>query len=127
MTPTPYVYNATCDRVIDGDTFVAKVDLGFEVSIKIKVRLQGVNSPEHNAPGGPAATAYLTSLVFEDLTDRRLPLLLASHRDQRSFERWVCDVWIPVVIPPEQTPGWTSLAETIIANGHGVPANRLVA
>ena len=41
-----YVYNAELIRVIDGDTFVFKCDLGFDITYKIKVRLFGVNTPE---------------------------------------------------------------------------------
>lgn len=42
-----YLYNAEVVRVIDGDTFKVKIDLGFEVHIGPKsVRLYGVNTPE---------------------------------------------------------------------------------
>ncbi|WP_170291947.1 thermonuclease family protein [Heliobacterium mobile] len=41
-----YTYNATVTRVIDGDTFDADVDLGFNVIIKERFRLYGLNAPE---------------------------------------------------------------------------------
>lgn len=44
----PFIYNATLDRVIDGDTVKLKtVDLGFNVQIHDRsVRLIGIDTPE---------------------------------------------------------------------------------
>lgn len=41
-----YEYNAQVIRVIDGDTFEVKIDLGFHISIVEKIRLYGVDTPE---------------------------------------------------------------------------------
>mgnify|MGYP003120817169 CR=1 FL=1 len=41
-----YTYNIKLDRVIDGDTVDAIIDLGFNVSVKKRVRFSGVNTPE---------------------------------------------------------------------------------
>tara|TARA_Y100001938_G_C7889900_1_gene329282 strand:- start:77 stop:409 length:333 start_codon:yes stop_codon:yes gene_type:complete len=41
-----YRYKASLIRVIDGDTLDALVDLGFDVWIKKRVRLYGINTPE---------------------------------------------------------------------------------
>tara|TARA_R110000824_G_scaffold274661_1_gene463378 strand:+ start:190 stop:558 length:369 start_codon:yes stop_codon:yes gene_type:complete len=41
-----YTYNIELLRVIDGDTIDAKIDLGFDVGIKKRVRFSGVNTPE---------------------------------------------------------------------------------
>ena len=41
-----YTYNIELLRVVDGDTIDAKIDLGFDVSIKKRVRFLGVNTPE---------------------------------------------------------------------------------
>lgn len=34
------------ERVIDGDTFICEIDLGFNISLKQSVRLFGINAPE---------------------------------------------------------------------------------
>jgi len=34
------------DHIVDGDTFDCTIDLGFDVSIKIRVRMYGINTPE---------------------------------------------------------------------------------
>ena len=41
-----YNYNATCIKVVDGDTIDAEIDLGFDVKIKKRIRLAGINAPE---------------------------------------------------------------------------------
>ena len=41
-----YEYNATCLRVIDGDTVDCIIDLGFSIQHKVRVRLAGIDTPE---------------------------------------------------------------------------------
>lgn len=41
-----YTYNIELLRVVDGDTIDAKIDLGFDVSVKKRVRFLGINTPE---------------------------------------------------------------------------------
>jgi len=41
-----YEYSAKLIRIIDGDTLDAEIDLGFEVFVKKRVRLFGINAPE---------------------------------------------------------------------------------
>ena len=46
-SPDAFVYNATLDRIIDGDTFDCVLDLGFDVKLhKQRVRLHGIDTPE---------------------------------------------------------------------------------
>ena len=62
-----YEYNASVVEVIDGDTVVLAVDLGFRIYSKMHMRLSGINTPElHGVPDpkpGRAAKEYLESLV----------------------------------------------------------------
>jgi micrococcal nuclease len=45
--PEAYIYNATLDRIVDGDTFDCILDLGFDVKLhKQRVRLAGIDTPE---------------------------------------------------------------------------------
>ena len=41
-----YRYNAKLIRVVDGDTIDAHIDLGFDVHVKKRIRLAGINAPE---------------------------------------------------------------------------------
>jgi micrococcal nuclease len=58
------------DHVIDGDTVVAIIDLGFSLTMKIDFRLAGINTPElrgehHDA--GIAAREHLLKLLTNPL------------------------------------------------------------
>ena len=45
--PDSFVYNATLERIVDGDTFDCTLDLGFDVKLhKQRVRLAGIDTPE---------------------------------------------------------------------------------
>jgi len=58
-----YKYAAKVDRVVDGDTVDAVMDLGFHVAIKIRCRLARVNAVELYAPGGKDAKLTVQMLL----------------------------------------------------------------
>jgi micrococcal nuclease len=64
-----YKYNAKLDRVVDGDTVDALVDLGFDTWKKVRVRMMGMNAPESRTRDleekklGLAAKARLVELL----------------------------------------------------------------
>jgi micrococcal nuclease len=58
-----YEYRAKVDRVIDGDTVDFIVDLGFNVSIKIRGRFDGVDTPERGHPDWSKATKKCRELL----------------------------------------------------------------
>ena len=41
-----YTYKAKLDRVVDGYTVDANIDLGFDITIHKRIRLAGIDSPE---------------------------------------------------------------------------------
>ena len=41
-----YTYKIKLDRVIDGDTIDAFIDLGFDIHVKKRIRFMGINIPE---------------------------------------------------------------------------------
>lgn len=60
----PYTYSAVVVRVIDGDTVVCDVDLGFGIWLRDQsYRLDGCNAIERYEPGGREATANLRLLL----------------------------------------------------------------
>lgn len=56
-------YEALVLRVLDGDTFEALVSLGFGVSQKFHVRLDGVDTPEKNTAQGRRAAETVRGLI----------------------------------------------------------------
>lgn len=64
MSKNPYTYNASVVRVIDGDTVIMDVDLGFDLWIRNQsFRLLGINAREHDVPGGIEAAANLATIL----------------------------------------------------------------
>lgn len=116
MTITPdRIYPATCARVIDGDTFVADIDLGFTVHAHVKIRIHGIDVYERSTPEGKAAKQFLMNLLMkagQEPTD----LMIRSYKDARSFERWVADVWWGY------KEGQTLLADTLRGAGYEKPS-----
>jgi len=41
-----YRYQAKLIRVVDGDTVDAEIDLGFNIYIRERIRLMGIDTPE---------------------------------------------------------------------------------
>jgi len=64
-----YTYNAKVERVVDGDTVDALVDLGFDTWKKVRIRMMGMNAPESRTRDleekakGLAAKKYLHDLL----------------------------------------------------------------
>lgn len=90
--PVEHVYRGTCVRIVDGDTYVVDIDLGYTAHVHVRIRLRGIDVHERRTAEGLAAMAWLR----ERLTPAGrppTPLVVRSYRDARSFERWVADVW----------------------------------
>jgi len=65
-----YTYKAFVERVLDGDTFEATVDLGFRLSWRGIFRLKGIDTPETWRPKseaerthGEKATEFVKKLI----------------------------------------------------------------
>ena len=69
-----YEYNAELIRVVDGDTVDCWVDLGFDIRIKERVRLAGIDAPEtrtrdlEEKAKGLKSKDWLISALSEDNT-----------------------------------------------------------
>lgn len=59
-----YRYAVEVTRVVDGDTLMVDVDLGFRVWLRdVKFRLRGINCPEIASEAGIAAKVYVEGCV----------------------------------------------------------------
>ena len=59
-----YEYGIKYKRVIDGDTFVCDIDLGFGIwLVDQHCRLHGIDTPEREQPYGKQATRNLDKLI----------------------------------------------------------------
>ena len=79
-----FEYRARIVRVIDGDTVVAEIDLGFHVSLRATLRLAGIDTPEVRGPtreAGHAATEYL-ELLLKKLAGPERQLTVRTQKDR---------------------------------------------
>lgn len=58
-------YTAIVNRVVDGDTIVVNIDLGFHIILSNRhVRLADANAPEKDCPAGVESKIWLTSVLL---------------------------------------------------------------
>lgn len=80
-----YEYKAKLIRVIDGDTLVLSVDLGFYTSRTETFRLYGVNTPELRSidPGERVSALEAKEFVTRQLTDRILTIKTIKDKEDK--------------------------------------------
>ena len=83
-----YTYLAYVSEVIDGDTFKAVIDLGFNIVIEQKLRLRGLDAHEIESAEGRKAKEYL-----EKTLPRGLNVLIRTHRSDK-YDRYLADVFV---------------------------------
>jgi endonuclease YncB( thermonuclease family) len=107
---TTWTVPARVSRVIDGDTLVCDLDLGWGLWLHDRrVRLAGVNCPEMNTLEGEAARLYVTELLAEV----KWQVTVVSHSLDK-YGRVLGEVRLG-----ENEA--TNLSAFLLADGHAVP------
>ena len=87
-----YVYKAEILSVYDGDTCTAKVSLGFNISIEIKIRLYGINAPEMRGGdkgNGVRSREYLRNLILGK------DVIIKTYKDKtETYGRWLAEIFV---------------------------------
>ena len=112
-----YTYKIKLDRVVDGDTIDAEIDLGFDIKVKKRIRFMGVNAPESRTKDleekakGLAAKDRVKQLLegCENIT-------LKSHGVGK-FGRCLGEIFLDMVDGQEKIT-LESLNELLIKEGH---------
>jgi micrococcal nuclease len=104
MNKKDYLYNAILVRIIDGDTIECDIDLGFQITQRMPVRLAHINAPEHNTPEGKLATLYIAGLLTHDL-------VLKTYKPHDKYGRYLAEVYLP---------DGTYVNELMISSGNAV-------
>ena len=76
------LYNYTCklDRVVDGDTCDAYIDLGFDVSVKKRIRFHGVDTWECRTRNKEEKVKGLAAKAFtKEFLEANKTFVLKSH------------------------------------------------
>jgi len=85
-----YIRRAKVTRVVDGDTVDLEVDLGYHISLSIRGRLLGVDTPERGQPDFALATDTLASLLKEN-SDEDGYVSIKSTKTGK-FGRWLVEI-----------------------------------
>ncbi|MBI3317094.1 MAG: thermonuclease family protein [Candidatus Omnitrophica bacterium] len=84
-----HTYEAMVTRVVDGDTFRARIKVGFGIVVDQRVRLKRIDAPEIQTEEGTEAKALLEKILARD--DGRV-VLQTFGMDQRG--RSLANVWV---------------------------------
>jgi endonuclease YncB( thermonuclease family) len=87
-------------------------------AVTIQCRLHGVDCPELNTPEGKEARHFAMNWLMPYYPEAPGLVVIESYKDQRSFERWVCDVWLR---------DGRSVGDVLVAAGHAVRIDRRTA
>jgi len=79
MTHQPYCYKATCISVYDGDTVTLDISLGFGVTMREKIRLLGINTPE--VRGKERELGLISRDRLRELIDGK-DVIIVTHKDK---------------------------------------------
>ncbi|NUQ95883.1 MAG: nuclease [Streptomyces sp.] len=102
-----YEYAAQLAKVVDGDTVDVITDLGFHIHITQRIRLLGINCPEHGTPAGDNATAYTAAWIAQ----HGPALLLRTQLDRtEKYGRILGSIYA----------SGRSLNEDLVTDGHAV-------
>ena len=109
-----FEYNAVLDRVVDGDTVDATIDLGFDTWKKTRIRFYGINTPESRTRDLEEKKRGLAAKdrLIEILKANDNKFVLKSHGVGK-YGRCLGELYV-------ETLGETSVQQTLINEGHGV-------
>ena len=85
-----HIYRAKVKRVVDGDTVDFDVDLGFHISISIRTRLLGVDTPERGRQDFAKATNILIDLL-EQQKDEEGYVMIETKKTGK-YGRWLVNI-----------------------------------
>ena len=109
-----FEYNAVLDRVVDGDTVDATIDLGFDTWKKTRIRFYGINAPESRTRDLEEKKKGLAAKerLIEILKAYDNKFVLKSHGVGK-YGRCLGELYV-------ETLGEVSVQQTLINEGHGV-------
>ena len=118
-----YEYNAVVERVVDGDTIDVIIDLGFKTWKKVRVRMEGINTPESRTRDleekkrGLAAKDRLVEIL--ELNNNKCVLYVSGVG---KFGRAIASVFVTSLSPTHDDSSLTliNVNQQLITEGHAV-------
>lgn len=104
----PYIRKAVVKRIVDGDTIVVDVDLGFSTTLQQVVRLAGINAPE--VVGADKAAGLASKAWLENLIPPGTTVTVQTVKPREKYGRYLATVLIDGLY----------VHDLIVAAGHAV-------
>lgn len=91
-----YIYKIKLDRVIDGDTIDAWIDLGFDIQLHERIRFVGIDAPEtRTLDSEEKQLGFLAKDYVETRLKSTTNLVLISHEFNRGkYGRIIGDILV---------------------------------
>ena len=106
-----YKYNAKLDRVVDGDTIDALVDLGFDTWKKVRIRMMGMNAPESRTRDLEEKARGLAAKSFVvDMFEKHNNVFILESQGVGKYGRCLGNIFF----------GDQNLNDLLITEGHAV-------
>ena len=128
--PCEFVYRVEAvTKIVDGDTIDCVFDLGFDVMVKHRVRILGIDTPESSTRHknekvyGLLSKAALKSWVhwatMSDRDDIDIEIRCPEADSRGKFGRILGEVWVNCNAEGEHG-GWTNVNKWLCENGQAV-------
>lgn len=112
----PWVFRAELLRVVDADTLDLRLDLGFRIGFSVRVRLEGIDTPERRGPTrelGERASAFVERMLGGESRDPQLEVETLAEVDKYGGR------WLGRVRLVGRDPGtWIDLGRYLVLLGY---------
>ena len=115
-----YEYRAKAIKIVDGDTVDFEINLGFDVKLKERFRLYGINAPEtrlgkkttpEDKKRGLAAKRFVANQI-----EASNYIMIKTHQDKKGkFGRYLAEVLLS-----KDNNKWINLNDLLVEMGHAV-------
>jgi micrococcal nuclease len=110
-----YEYYATLDRVVDGDTVDVIIDLGFDVRLKSRIRLYGIDAPESRTRNSDEKVKGLAAKKrLNELLQCRNLIIQSKEYNRGKYGRILAVIYVIDI------DGRKNINETLIEEGHAI-------
>tara|TARA_B100000513_G_scaffold82831_1_gene34025 strand:- start:2 stop:535 length:534 start_codon:yes stop_codon:yes gene_type:complete len=129
--PCEFIYNVTTvEKVIDGDTIDAVIDLGFDVRFCGRVRLLGIDTPEsrtrhknekvYGKLSKWALSSWVHWAIMDDRDDIEMQLRCPEADSRGKFGRILGEIWVNCTQDGHKFNGWTNVNKWMCESGYAV-------
>ena len=129
--PCEFIYHITAiEKVVDGDTVDAVIDLGFDVRYCGRIRLLGIDTPEsrtrdlaekfYGKLSSTALKSWLHWAIVSDRDDIEVQVRCPEKDSRGKFGRILGELWINCTEDGHEFSGWTNVNKWMCEHGYAV-------